>query len=90
MRKKSNKTSGRQISHKGSTLEKVDNPNFVVELPNEICHHCAANLKDVKAEEVKSRQVFDIPEIKINVTEYQVHLKTCPHCNKKSISECYT
>ncbi len=34
-----------------------------------------------------TRQVFDIPEIKINVTEYQAHLKTCPHCNKKSISE---
>ena len=87
MRKKSGKASGGQIGHKGSTLEKVDNPDFVVELPNEICPHCAANLKDVKVEEVKTRQVFDIPEIKINVTEYQAHLKTCPHCNKKSISK---
>lgn len=87
LRKKSGKASGGQIGHKGSTLEKVDNPDFVVELPNEICPHCAANLKDVKVEEVKTRQVFDIPEIKINVTEYQAHLKTCPHCNKKSISE---
>ena len=87
LRKKSGKASGGQIGHKGSTLEKVDNPDFVIELPNEICPHCAANLKDVKVEEVKTRQVFDIPEIKINVTEYQAHLKTCPHCNKKSISE---
>ena len=87
LRKKSNKASGGQIGHKGSTLEKVDNPDFVVELPNEICPHCAANLKICKIEEVKTRQVFDIPEIKINVTEYQAHLKICPHCNKKSISE---
>ena len=85
LRKKSGKASGGQIGHKGSTLEKVDNPDFVVELPNDICPHCAANLKDVKVEEVKTRQVFDIPEIKINVTEYQAHLKTCPHCNKKTL-----
>ena len=87
LRKKSNKVSGGQIGHKVSTLEKVDNIDFVVELPNEICPHCAANLKNVKVEEVRTRQVFDIPKIKINVTEYQAHLKTCPHCNKKSISE---
>ena len=81
LRKKSNKASGGQIGHKGSTLEKVDNPDFIVELPNEICPHCAANLKDVKVEEVKTRQVFDIPEIKINFNEYQVYLKTYPHYN---------
>ena len=34
LRKKSGKASGGQIGHKGSTLEKVDNPDFVVELPN--------------------------------------------------------
>ena len=87
LRKKTSKASGRQINHKGSTLEKVNNPDFVVELPNEICPHCAVNLKDIKVEAGKTRQIFDIPEIKINVTEYQVYLKTYPHCNKKSISE---
>ncbi len=76
LRKKSGKASGGQICHIGSTLEKVDNPDFVVELPTDICPHCAANLKDVKVEEVKTRQVFDIPEIKINVTESQAHFKT--------------
>lgn len=87
LRKKGNKSSEGQIGHKGSTLEKVNNPDFIVEIPNEICPHCATNLKDVKIDEIKTRQVFDIPEIKINVTEYQGHLKTCPHCKKSSISE---
>ena len=45
--------------------------DFVVELPHDICPHCAASLKDIKTDEIKTRQVFDIPEIKINVTEYQ-------------------
>ena len=81
LRKKTSKASGRQIDHKGSILEKVNNSDFVVELPNDICPHCAVNLKDVKVEAGKTRQIFDIPEIKINVTEYQAYLKTCPHYN---------
>ena len=87
LRKKSGKASGGQIGHKGSTLEKVNNPDFVVEFPHDICPHCAASLKDIKTDEIKTHQVFDIPEIKINVTEYQAHLKICPHCRKKSISQ---
>ena len=87
LRKKSGKASGGQIGHKGSTLEKVNNPDFVVELPHDTCPHCVASLKDIKTDEIKTRQVFDIPEIKINVTEYQAHLKICPHCRKKSISQ---
>ena len=67
LRKKSGKASGGQIGHKGSTLEKVNNPDFVVELPHDICPHCAASLKDIKTDEIKTRQVFDIPEIKIKV-----------------------
>ena len=81
LRKKTSKASGRQIDHKGSILEKVNNSDFVVELPNDICPHCAVNLKDVKVEAGKTRQIFDIPEIKINVNEYQVYLKTYPHYN---------
>ena len=87
LRKKSGKASGGQIGHKGSTLEKVNNPNFIVELSHDVCPHCAASLKNIKTDEIKIRQVFDIPEIKINVTEYQAHSKTCPHCNKKSTSK---
>ena len=86
LRKKSSKPSGGQIGHKGSTLEKVNNPDYVVELKHEICS-CGHSLNEVVPNEVKTRQVFDIPEIKINVTEYQVHIKTCPCCGKKSIPE---
>ena len=43
LRKKSGKASGGQIGHKDSTLEKVNNPDFVVELPHDVCPHCAAS-----------------------------------------------
>ncbi len=87
LRVKSSKTSGGQIGHKGATLEKAKNPDFIIELLNDVCSHCSHDLKDVQIDEIKSRQVFDIPKIKINVTEYRAHSKTCPHCNKKTTSK---
>lgn len=87
LRQKSVKSSGGQIGHKGSTLQKVQNPDFVVDLPNNTCTNCSHDLIEIKANAIKSRQVFDIPEIKINVTEFRAHSKTCPHCNAKTTSE---
>jgi len=87
LRKKSTKPSGGQIGHKGSTLEKVKKPDLIVELHNDVCPHCAADLKEAEAGEIKTRQVFDIPKIQITVTEYQIEEKICPHCHKKSISK---
>jgi len=87
LRQKSDKPSGGQVGHKGTTLEKTQTPDFIVELPNNTCINCSHDLTQVKSNEIKSRQVFDIPEIKINVTEFRAHSKTCPHCNAKTTSE---
>jgi len=32
--------------------------------------------------DTKTRQVFDIPEVIVTVTEYKIHEKTCPICGK--------
>lgn len=87
LRQKSEKSSGGQVGHKGTTLQKVQNPDFVVDLPNNTCTNCSHDLTEIKANAIKSRQVFDIPEIKINVTEFRAHSKTCPHCSAKTTSE---
>lgn len=87
LRQKSDKPSGGQVGHRGSTLVKVDKPKFVIDIPNSTCAHCESSLENITSDEIKSRQVFDIPEIKINVTEYRIHSKTCPHCAKKSVSK---
>ncbi len=43
---------------------------------------CGNNLKSIKVVELDRRQVFDIPEINIEVTEHQAEIKECPDCGK--------
>lgn len=87
LRQKSEKSSGGQTGHVGSTLRKIDSPHVVEDIPHTHCGHCNKNIKKVSTDAIKTRQVFDIPEIEILATEYRVHSKTCPHCNKKSQSK---
>ena len=64
---------GGQAGHKGRTLRQVSRPdNIQVHLP----HHCAVCGREVSADEayqvVGKRQVFDLPEPKLLVTEHQL------------------
>lgn len=78
---KSGRLPGGQPGHEGSTLNKVDNPDKVVDLNIIDTCTCGCDLKSVE-DKVRSRQVFDIPRIKIDVIEYTVHEKVCPVCGK--------
>nr|QNO44239.1 hypothetical protein EKEPKFGC_00004 [Methanosarcinales archaeon ANME-2c ERB4] len=44
------------------------------------CDLCGAILTDIEAEDHQRRQVFDIPPVKIEITEHQAEIKTGPHC----------
>lgn len=80
-REKGGKPSGGQVGHEGKTLEKVEKPDTIVDnkLP-ETCE-CGQCLTDV-APTSKSRQVFDVPKITIQVTEYISYEAVCPGCGK--------
>lgn len=69
---------------KGSTsnnLKKVDNPDIVKILEVSNCTNCNFTLKDIDAVSISTKQTFDIPKIKMEVTEFQQHNKVCPCCN---------
>jgi transposase len=80
LRIKSEKPSGGQPDHPGSTLEWCNEVDEVEVHPVDACSECGASLSGVPVEEVLSRQVFDIPPIELWVTEHQVELKCCPDC----------
>jgi transposase len=84
LRKKSNKKVGGQVGHKGSKLSKVENPNQVIFHDITECSCCNSKLPEDGV--VKSRQIFDLPKIKIEVTEHQVVTKVCGNCGKKNKS----
>ena len=80
-RKKSGKPSGGQFGHKGRTLEKVQNPDEVVEYKTPSTCECGRSMDNVETVK-KTRQVFDIPKPKITVTEHVTYETVCPGCGK--------
>ena len=80
-RKKTGKPTGGQWGHEGKTLEKVQNPDEVIEYKTPGKCDCGCDLHDVKYTK-KTRQVFDIPKPKMRVTEHVTYEGVCPKCGK--------
>jgi len=86
-RKPGDKKNGGQEGHVGRTLEPVEEPDHIELHEVEQCSRCGAVIIDVEADDYQTRQVFDIPPVKIEVTEHQAEIKTCPHCNACNIAQ---
>ena len=80
LRKKADRRSGGQKGHKGQTLEMVEQPDHVQVHQALRCPDCATDLRSVRQCERERRQVFDIPPVRIEVTEHQAEIKICPNC----------
>ena len=77
LREKSNKKVGGQKSREGKTLNMVETPDIIEKHLPEYCNCCGNNISKITAEFVGKRQIFDIPEIKVQVTEHQVFKRKC-------------
>jgi transposase len=80
LREKTGKKSGGQPGNPGKNLMQTENPDhIVVHAPAAICDECAAPLPEGIV--IETRQVFDIPVIRHEVTEHRV-LQTMCCCGK--------
>lgn len=80
LRKKTGKKSGGQRGHKGKNLKMVQHPDEVIDHHIIECSVCQLNLENVAQQLVSQQQVFDIPQIKIEVTEHRQYEAVCPCC----------
>ena len=80
LRTRSGKPSGGQKGHRGDTLRQVANPDRIVEHAATLCRHCCTGLDAGSAVGAEKRQVFDLPEHMIEVTEHRAAIHCCPNC----------
>lgn len=82
LRQQSNRPSGGQPGHPGHTLEFCDHPNNVLVHRPDFCQDCGAPLAQVTPLQTDRRQVLDLPDLALEVTEHQVQTCSCPACGK--------
>ncbi|MEI6358504.1 MAG: IS66 family transposase [Verrucomicrobiota bacterium] len=77
LRVKGQKPSGGQKGHKGHTLEQVDEVSQRIIHTVETCKVCQKSLVEIPPSTSIKRQVFDIPEPNLEVTEHCAEVKIC-------------
>lgn len=80
LRKKTGRKQGGQKNHPGHTLKMVEQPDHVEVHAVCSCDHCSTDLTAIEPCGHERRQVFDIPPVRLEVTEHQAEIKVCPGC----------
>jgi len=81
LRQKSERPSGGQTGHPGSTLEWRAEADHIFVHPVGDCQECGTNLSEGDVERFECRQVHDLPPLRLEVSEHQAEVKICPHCH---------
>jgi transposase len=81
LRGSSGKKSGGQVGHKGDTLRQTGTPDITKRHTAACCAHCLAKLTPAMKCGVEKRQVFDLPDPRLEVTEYLAYIYTCRRCH---------
>ena len=86
LRKKGLRKSGGQRGHKGENLKMTSSPDHSREHKVTLCQNCQKDLSNLPVSEYQKRQVYDIPPLKMEVTEHQSEVKLCS-CGCKNVGE---
>ncbi|GIO41329.1 DUF6444 domain-containing protein [Paenibacillus apis] len=73
---------GAPKGHKGHTLKFSECPDEVIEHSLSRCSVCSTSLQKEDSMGYERRQVFDLPEPRMLVTEHRAEKKYCPCCQR--------
>ena len=77
LREKGKRKPGGQTGHPGQTLKMSATPDLVVVQAVTHCGSCGIDLGAASPCRIEKRQVFDLPQPKVEITEYQAECKRC-------------
>ncbi|MBE2935982.1 transposase [Anoxybacillus flavithermus] len=80
-RQTSGKQPGGQPGHQGTTPRQVPNPDHRVLHRVTKCKGCGHSLEHVAPLQVDIRQVFNLPMVRMEVTQHEREVKGCPECH---------
>lgn len=79
-RKRGGRKGGKK-GHKGDTLKMSEEVDDIIPVKAQVCS-CGQSLEGISGIVVERRQVFDLPQPKLKVTEYRRLLCECPKCKR--------
>jgi transposase len=87
LRKKSGLSPGGQRGHRGITLKQSAHPDHVITHAPEECPGCGASLDATDVITSERRQVFDLPPVRVTLTEHRRETRRCPECGVTARAE---
>ncbi len=84
LRKKTGRKPGRPKGQPGVTMELTDAPDHVIRYEPAVCRGCGHGLAGAPQTGIERRQVTEVPEVRVTVTEHQMIERECPCCGQRT------